>query len=487
MDFSWLAEPHTWIGFATLLVLEVVLGIDNLVFVAILANKVKPAQRDRARITGLGLAVIIRIIMLGFMAHIMTLTRPLFHISGLDVSGKDMIMLAGGIFLLYKATTELHERLEGHNQFAVADSQKKHARFWSVVAQILILDAVFSIDSVITAVAMVDHIVVAMGAVAVAMTVMISASKPLTEFVDRHPTVVMLCLGFLLMIGFSLIAEAFHFHIPKGYLYAAIGFSILIEVFNQVSQRNSRKNDYISSSWRKRTAENVLGMMGIRESVLAKAGDEAEDDGHFEENEKSMIRSVLTLAERPILGVMIPRRDIERLDISQSREEQHAQLLETGELNIQAVLRQPLVLPDSATALGAIELFRQSSADYALVVDEFGAVLGMVTMKDLLETIAGEFPEEFERQEEPAVQENADESLTVDGSFEYVELAPQLNLPPQEEDADFHTVAGLIMEELQSIPDVGDFADFHGWRFQVVEKDGQRIERVKITKLPEEG
>ncbi|MGN6876354.1 TerC family protein, partial [Neisseria sp. P0021.S007] len=177
----------------------------------------------------------------------------------------------------YKATTELHERLEGHNQFAVADSQKKHARFWSVVAQILILDAVFSIDSVITAVAMVDHIVVAMGAVAVAMTVMISASKPLTEFVDRHPTVVMLCLGFLLMIGFSLIAEAFHFHIPKGYLYAAIGFSILIEAFNQISQRNSRKNDYISSSWRKRTAENVLGMMGIRESVLAKAGDEAED------------------------------------------------------------------------------------------------------------------------------------------------------------------------------------------------------------------
>ena len=412
----------------------------------------------------------------------------------------------------------MHERLEGHNRFTVADSQKKHAPFWGVVVQILILDAVFSIDSVITAVAMVDHIVVAMGAVVVAMAVMISASKLLTEFVDRHPTVVMLCLGFLLMIGFSLIAEAFHFHIPKGYLYAAIGFSILIELFNQISQRNSRKNDYISSSWRKRTAENVLGMMGIRESVLAKAGNEAEDDAHFEENEKSMIRSVLTLAERPIPGIMIPRRDIERLDISQSREEQYAQLqntpysrllvvgkagvdeplgyvnkkdllaqlLETGELNIQTALRQPLVLPDSTTALGAIELFRQSSADYALIVDEFGAVLGMATMKDLLETIAGDFPEEFEREEEPSVQENPDESLTVEGSLEYVELAPQLNLPQQEEDADFHTVAGLIMEELQNIPDVGDFADFHGWRFEVVEKEGQRIERVRITKLSEE-
>ena len=516
MDFSWLAEPTTWIGFATLLVLEVVLGIDNLVFVAILANKVKPAYRDKARITGLTLAIVMRIIMLGFMAHIMTLVHPWFHIGSFAVSGKDLIMLLGGLFLLYKATTELHERLEGHNQFHVADTNKKHAPFWGVVAQILVLDAVFSIDSVITAVAMVDHIVVAMAAVVVAMSVMIWASKPLTEFVDRHPTVVMLCLGFLLMIGFSLIAEAFHFHIPKGYLYAAIGFSILIEVFNQVSQKNSKRNAYISSSWRQRTAENVLGMMGIREAVLAKAGS-GDDDSHFEENEKSMIRSVLTLAERPILGVMIPRRDIERLDISQGREEQAAQLqntpysrllvvgkagvdeplgyinkkdllaqlLDEGEMNIQTALRQPLILPDSTTALNAIELFRKNSADYALVVDEFGAILGMVTMKDMLEAIAGEFPEEFEREEAPLIQANTDESLTVDGSLEYVELAQQIALPPHNEDADYHTVAGLIMEELQAIPDVGDHIDFYGWRFEVTEKEGQRIERVRISRAPE--
>jgi CBS domain containing-hemolysin-like protein len=516
MDFSWLAEPTTWIGFATLLVLEVVLGIDNLVFVAILANKVKPAYRDKARITGLTLAIVMRIIMLGFMAHIMTLVHPWFHIGSFAVSGKDLIMLLGGLFLLYKATTELHERLEGHNQFHVADTNKKHAPFWGVVAQILVLDAVFSIDSVITAVAVVDHIVVAMAAVVVAMSVMIWASKPLTEFVDRHPTVVMLCLGFLLMIGFSLIAEAFHFHIPKGYLYAAIGFSILIEVFNQVSQKNSKRNAYISSSWRQRTAENVLGMMGIREAVLAKAGS-GDDDSHFEENEKSMIRSVLTLAERPILGVMIPRRDIERLDISQGREEQAAQLqntpysrllvvgkagvdeplgyinkkdllaqlLDGGEMNIQSALRQPLILPDSTTALNAIELFRKNSADYALVVDEFGAILGMVTMKDMLEAIAGEFPEEFEREEAPLIQANTDESLTVDGSLEYVELAQQIALPPHNEDADYHTVAGLIMEELQAIPDVGDHIDFYGWRFEVTEKEGQRIERVRISRAPE--
>ena len=518
MDISWLAEPQTWVGLVTLLILEVVLGIDNLVFVAILANKVKPALRDRARITGLSLAVLIRFVMLAFMAKIISLTEPLFQIGQQHVSGKDLIMFGGGIFLLYKATTELHERLEGVNHFQVADQHKKHATFWAVVAQILVLDAVFSIDSVITAVAMVEHIVVAMAAVAIAMVLMIMASKPLTEFVDKHPTVVMLCLGFLLMIGFSLIAEAFHFHIPKGYLYAAIGFSILIEVFNQVSQKNAKKNDYISSSWRQRTAENVLGMMGIRESLLAGDGGASADNTHFEENEKSMIRSVLTLAERPIFGVMIPRSDIERLDISQSKDEQKAKLiqcpysrllvvgkagvdeplgyinkkdlltnvLETGDWNVQAALKQPLMLPESATALMAIELFRKHSADYALVVDEFGAILGMVTMKDLLETIAGEFPEEFERQDEPAVQANPDASLTVDGTLEYVELAPQLGLPLQAEDAAFHTVAGLIMEQLGDLPEVGDAIEFHGWRFEVTEKAGHKIERVTIRPVPEE-
>ena len=160
-----------------------------------------------------------------------------------------------------------------------------------------------------------------------------------------------------------------------------------------------------------------------------------------------------------------------------------AQFLETGEINIQAALKQPLMLPESATALMAIELFRKHSADYALVVDEFGAVLGMVTMKDLLETIAGEFPEEFEREDELAVQANADNSITVDGALEYVELAPQLGLPPQSDDAEFHTVAGLVMEKLGELPEIGDGIDFHGWHFEVIEKDGHRIERIKITRL----
>ena len=516
MDFSWLAEPTTWVGFATLVVLEIVLGIDNLVFVAILANKVKPQNRDHARITGLCLAVLIRIIMLGTMSYIITLTKPFFHIGEMGISVKDLIMFAGGLFLLYKATTELHERLEGHTELADVGQVSHFSPFWIVVGQIVVLDAVFSIDSVITAVAMVQHIVVAMGAVVVAMAMMIWASRPLTDFVGRHPTVVMLCLGFLLMIGFSLIAEGLHFEIPKGYLYAAIAFSILIEVFNQISSKNVKRNDMIGRTWRHRTAESVLGMMGMRERVLAKSGAQADDDEHFEENEKSMIRSVLTLAERPMLGVMTPRSDIERLDISQSKEQQHEQLqetpysrlmvvgkagideplgyinkkdllnqlLKTGQLDIQAALKQPLVLPDGGTVLDAMELFRSRSADVALVVDEFGAVLGLVTMKDLMETIAGDFPEEYERTDAPSIQQNADHSMTVDGSLEYATLAQQLHLPTLPEDADYHTVAGLMMEELQTIPDEGDYVDYHGLRFTVLSKENRRIERVRINRIP---
>ena len=242
MDISWLTEPQTWIGFATLLILEVVLGIDNLVFVAILAGKVKPAQRDRARITGLGLAVVIRMFMLAGMAHVITLTQPLFSLGAHAVSGKDLIMLCGGIFLLYKATTELHERLEGENHFQAVDTQKKHAAFWGVVVQIFILDAVFSIDSVITAVGMAQHLPVMILAVIIAVGVMMLASGAIARFVDANPTIKILALAFLILVGVSLIADGLGFHIPKGYIYFSMAFSLLVELINiQIRKKSAAK------------------------------------------------------------------------------------------------------------------------------------------------------------------------------------------------------------------------------------------------------
>ncbi|MET0245244.1 MAG: TerC family protein, partial [Sphingomonas sp.] len=253
-----LLDPSIWVGLLTLIVLEVVLGIDNLVFIAILADKLPPHQRDRARLLGLSLALVMRLVLLASIAWIVGLTAPVVSVAGWDFSWRDIILAGGGVFLLVKATMEIHERLEGNDDHGATGGA--HAAFWVVIVQILALDAVFSLDSIITAVGMVEHLWVMMVAVIVAMTIMIIASKPLTAFVGRHPTVIILCLSFLLLIGFSLVAEGFGFHMPKGYLYAAIGFSILIEGFNQISTRN-RRRAMAQLPMRQRAADGIYRLL----------------------------------------------------------------------------------------------------------------------------------------------------------------------------------------------------------------------------------
>ena len=234
---GWLTDPTIWVGLLTLVVLEIILGIDNLIFIAIVADKLPASRRDRARAIGLSLALLMRLGLLASISWVMSLTAPLFTVFALEVSWRDLILLLGGVFLLIKATIEIHDRLEAEPP-EHADSVA-HAPFWSVVAQIVVLDAVFSLDSVITAIGMVDEIYVMMAAVAIAMIVMLVASKPLTEFINAHPSLIILCLGFLLMVGFALIADGLGYHVPKGYLYAAIGFSVLIETFNQLALRTA--------------------------------------------------------------------------------------------------------------------------------------------------------------------------------------------------------------------------------------------------------
>ena len=224
-----LTDPQAWTAFLTLTVLEIVLGIDNIVFISILTDRLPASQRDRARVVGLGAAMIMRILLLFAISWIIGLTEPWFTILDHDFAGRDLILLAGGFFLLYKATTEIHAKLEGeeHGQQAGAT-----ASFAAVIAQIMALDIVFSLDSVITAVGMADDLEVMIAAVVVAVGVMLWASGPLARFVQEHPTVKILALSFLILIGFSLVAEGFHQHIPKGYIYTAMAFSVIVEMVN---------------------------------------------------------------------------------------------------------------------------------------------------------------------------------------------------------------------------------------------------------------
>jgi predicted tellurium resistance membrane protein TerC len=226
---DWLADPQAWIGFVTLAVLEIVLGIDNIVFISILAGKLKPAERSRARRLGLGLAMIMRILMLLSISWIVRLTAPLFTVLGEEISGRDLVLLVGGLFLLGKATHEIHNKLEGEEGEA---SARVRPSFVSVIIQIMLLDIVFSLDSVITAIGMVQQVGVMIAAVVVAVAFMMAFSGPISDFVERHPTVKMLALSFLLMIGAMLIAEGLDHHIPKGYVYFSMAFSVFVETLN---------------------------------------------------------------------------------------------------------------------------------------------------------------------------------------------------------------------------------------------------------------
>jgi predicted tellurium resistance membrane protein TerC len=231
---DWLTDPQAWIGLATLTVLEIVLGIDNVIFISILAGKLPVSQQPRARRLGLGLAMLSRIALLFSLSWVIRLTRPLFTVLGQEISGRDLVLIIGGLFLLAKSTREIHERLEGEEN---GSEVRAAPSFGSVMVQIMLLDVVFSLDSVITAVGMVDQIWVMVAAVIIAVGVMLAFAGRISAFVDQHPTVKMLALSFLLLIGVALLAEGFDRHIPKGYIYFAMAFSVMVELLNLRTRR----------------------------------------------------------------------------------------------------------------------------------------------------------------------------------------------------------------------------------------------------------
>lgn len=513
LEFAWMMDPTAWLGLLTLVVLEIVLGIDNLLFIAILAEKLPPELRDKARRIGLALALLMRMVLLVSISWLARLTAPMITLFNHDFSGRDLILLIGGLFLLFKATRELHGRLEGevHGE----GESKVYAAFWTVVAQIVVLDAVFSLDAVITAVGMAEHLSVMMLAVTIAIGIMMWASKPLTAFVNRHPTLVILCLGFLLMIGFSLVAEGFGFHIPKGYLYAAIGFSILIELFNQMARSNQSKLLEGKLRRRERTAELVMRLLGdskqpeggsFQESLLPSA-----DESMFADEEKEMISRVLQLSSLPVRAVMTVRRDVEMLDLSEPEEQilqrlaetPHsrlvairegnkdqplgiirkrdvlARLLSKQELRLDQLVQQPLCLPETINVLNALEQFRQAKNYLAFVLDEFGNFEGIASIRDIMEEIAGKLPETGEEDNDFVVL--GPDSYHVSGDCLLQDLQRHIGFPAPAT-AHYHTLAGWLMDWLQRLPEVDEVLELDGWRITVVAVRSHRIETLWLTR-----
>jgi predicted tellurium resistance membrane protein TerC len=234
-----MTSANAWAALLTLSVLEIVLGIDNLVFIALLTA---PLDRKRARLArgiGLSLAFIFRVLLLASLSTIMAMTRPVFSVGGLTVSWRDIILIAGGLFLITKATREIHGEVEGDTEVSGATGSRGRA-LWAVVGQLAVIDLVFSIDSIVTAVGLADDLEVMVAAIVIAMIVMFVAAGPVGSFIEAHPTTKMLALAFLLLIGAALLADGFHFHIPRGYIYSAMAFAALVEVFNVFARRNRR-------------------------------------------------------------------------------------------------------------------------------------------------------------------------------------------------------------------------------------------------------
>lgn len=514
---EWMLDPTLWVGLLTLVVLEIVLGIDNLIFIAILADKLPPKERDRARVIGLSLALIMRLGLLAGMSMLVQLTEPWITVGPISMSGRDVILMLGGFFLIFKGTVELHERLEGAR--AVQTGPRVYASFGVIVTQIVVLDAVFSLDAIITAVGMVNHLPVMMAAVIIAVSIMLVASKPLTRFVNAHPTVVVLCLGFLLMIGFSLVAEGFGFVVPKGYLYAAIGFSIIIELFNQLLRRNLLKLD-ASRPMRERTAEAVLRLLGKRlpQEVMEAAPETAPQQTPlgFGVQERNMVSGVLSLGQRSIHSIMTPRTEMSWINLdddSQTIIEQikitpHsffpvcrgsidevvgigrakeivADLLTDGHIN-QKRLREPIIVHDTISIIRLMDTLKRSRGQLVLVADEFGTLQGLVTPIDVFEAIAGEFPDEDET---PDITAEGENRWLVDGAADLHLLEQVLETEGLVNDAaEYTTLAGYLLAYFGQLPQVDQICEFNTdqarFTFTVKRLEGRRIAMVEVMKYP---
>lgn len=531
-DMAWVSDPTAWLGLLTLVLIEIVLGIDNLVFIAILTAKLPEKQRDKARYIGLAGALGIRLLLLAGISLIVNMIEPLFYIGSKGVTGRDIILMIGGIFLLYKATHELHSKLEGFDE-ELSVSKAAGSAMYLVILQIMVLDAVFSLDSIITAVGMIDHVFIMMFAVIIAMSVMTMASRFITEFVSHHPTLVILCLGFLLLIGFSLIIEAIGFHVPKGYLYAAIGFSILMEIFNQIARKNTlnlgNPKGKVALQSREIAANLVLRLLGsnqnqvqtLKEAIVSRTGSQV-----FDNTEKEMVSRVLQLNSLPVKAVMTARTDCNQVDISRDidsiledishnrssrlvayneerevplgylkRDEiiaiklmltqgvnlpqnEQGQVLSTEEI-LKSKVRTPLYLPETVSVIKALEEFRKSKKNFAFVFDEFGNFEGIVTLHDIMEEIAGELPDQTDV---PELIRLSPGVFRIEGGAILKDVTRLTGFVVPLSDT-YHTIAGFILDYLQRIPEVGEVISTNKWKLEITKVKDNSIDEVVLTNL----
>ncbi len=527
MEF--LADPVLWAGLFILIAIEVVLGIDNLALMEALTAKLPPGRRDTARHVGMCLALALRLGILGLFWHFLSFAAPLFTAGGFIFSLRSLLLLCGGLFLIFKATHGLHERLDSAQPMEAETQRPNGAGFWYITAQVAVLDAVFSMDAVITALGFMESLGLILVAVSVATPVAMLWGRRLAEFAFRRPTLQMLCLSYLLIVGLVMAADALGVHIPKGCIYAIIGFSMLLEGVKQILDRR-RDLRLGHRSLRLRTAGTVLRFLGSGTTFRQQTGAEPQQylageirDGanlagrmNLATGAGDMLYGVLTMGERHIRSIMTPRPEITWVDLEDTpaeireavRQSQHnvypvrrsstdevlgvvygkdlvGVLPEEGEFSLGEVMHPPVFVQESVGILRLMEVLRATRAKMVLITEEYGSVVGLVTPLDIFEVIAGEFPEE---DEDPDFTPDGDNAWQVDGGVDLHRLEMLLDTDILRDKAGgYVTLGGYLMHNLGRLPQPGDTLTEGNLYFEVLKATDRKVDLVRVVRKTADG
>ncbi len=509
MEF--LSTPALWAGLIILTAIEIVLAMDNLALSDVLAGKLPEGLRGRARVAGLLAALLVRVGLLCLFWRLLGLSEPLFTAGGFVFSPRSGLLLCAGIFLVTKATRGLHERLEGG--FPVEDTPSDKTGFWYITAQIAALDAIFSLDAVAAALGLMDSLGLMITALVVAAPAAVLLKKRLPDLMHRRPTIQILCLDYLMLVGLVLVADAAGFHIPKGYIYAIIGFSMLVECGRQILDRR-RDLRLGRRTLRLRTAGAVLRFLGSSTTFYKQSGRAPEQTlggADLSHEAREMLYGVLTMGERHIRSIMTPRPEITWVDMDDTpaeirgtvRQSPHsvypvrrsstdevlgvvygkdlmAVLPEAGEFNLSGIMHPPIFVQDSVGILRVMEVLRDTRAKMALITEEYGSVVGLVTPLDILEVIAGDFPEVDEN---PDFAPDGDNAWKVGGGIDMHRLEMLLDTDLLHADSgDYVTLGGYLMHSLGRLPRPGDTLEKDNIRFEVLEARDRKADLVRVLK-----
>ncbi|CAL4321859.1 UPF0053 inner membrane protein YoaE [Buchnera aphidicola (Chaitophorus populicola)] len=512
-----LLDPSTWTGLLALVLLEIILGIDNLVFLTIITKKLNPNQRTKARNIGLVLSLLIRIIFLYFISWSTSFTTPLYSNQYVTISGREFILFIGGIFLSVFSLMELYDKL--YHKSIKRTKHKQYSYFWLIILQIIILDIIFSLDSIITAIGIVNNFIIISTSMIIAMFFMLALLNSLKNFIQKYKKILILCLGFLLIIGINLTLESLGLYFSKKYLYTAVGFCIFVELFNQISKYHFLLYQY-HRPFRKRMLEHFLKILKREETKDIKVIKRFNKDNtriyskkeytNFNKEEKYMISSLLNLSIRSVKSIMTPRTEISWININHSYNIIKKKLLNAphnlfpvckGEIdkvigvvrakeliikieNKESILKfvsknKPIIISDEVNLIKLLKILKKSKGNIILVKDKFNILQGLVTPLDFLKAIAGDFPDSDETPD--IIKKN--NSWLVKGHTNLYSLQQSLNTKDLIKRNNTQvSISGLIIEKNGNIPVKGQVIKISSFTFKILKLTNYKIDLIKIKK-----